>query len=137
EFTGRVDLKEWLGRIDLIVLTSISEGQPLVILEAGAAGIPCVATDVGACREMIEGDGRENPPLGSGGAVVPLSNPSSTARAIIRLLSDPSVLEQCGQVMQERVRRYYNKEDLIRTYQHLYESYREQSDKHHIGEEVA
>ncbi len=137
EFTGKVDLMEWLGRIDLIVLTSISEGQPLVILEAGAAGIPCVATDVGACREMIEGDGREAPSLGSGGAVVPLSNPSSVARAIIRLLSEPSMLEMCGQVMRERVRLYYNKDDLTRTYQKIYETYREKPGKSHSEEEVA
>jgi glycosyltransferase involved in cell wall biosynthesis len=78
-FTGSVSLMEWLGRIDLIVLTSNSEAQPLVILEAGAAGVPCVATDVGACREMIEGDSRETPSLGRGGVVVPLSSPSLVA----------------------------------------------------------
>src|SRR3546814_18617729 len=55
KFMGQVKLDDWLGRIDAIVLTSISEAQPLVILEAGAAGVPTVATDVGACREMILG----------------------------------------------------------------------------------
>ena len=37
-FTGRVKLEEFLGRIDVVVLTSISEAQPLVILEAGSSG---------------------------------------------------------------------------------------------------
>ena len=54
-FTGRVNLLEYLGKIDVVVLTSLSEAQPLVILEAGAAGVPVVATDVGACGEMILG----------------------------------------------------------------------------------
>ena len=100
-FTGKVNLVEWLGRIDLIVLTSISEAQPLVILEAGAAGIPCVATDVGSCREMIEGDDRESPKLGQAGIVVPISSPSLTAQAIIQLMSDPVLLENYGKVMQK------------------------------------
>ena len=49
-FTGRVRLDDYLPRIDAIVLSSISEAQPLTVLEAGAAGIPSVVTDVGACR---------------------------------------------------------------------------------------
>ncbi|MCB1738385.1 MAG: GT4 family glycosyltransferase PelF [Gammaproteobacteria bacterium] len=122
EFTGRVKLTEWMGRIDLMALTSISEGQPLVILEAGAAGIPTVATNVGACRDLIEGDDREDPPLGPGGRVVPLSNPSAAAGAMIELLRDRAKLEACGEAMRERVRRYYNKADLDRTYRALYDS---------------
>ena len=46
---------EYYRKIDLLVLTSISEAQPLVILEANCAGIPVVASDVGSCRELIEG----------------------------------------------------------------------------------
>lgn len=122
-FTGSVNLMEWLGRIDLIVLTSISEAQPLVILEAGAAGVPCVATDVGACREMIEGDSRESPSLGLGGVIVPLSSPSLVAQAIIGLMSDPAILQRSGEAMKERVRLYYNKNDLKETYRKLYEKY--------------
>ena len=47
--------REIYGDLDVVVLTSFSEGQPLVILEAYAWGLPVIATDVGACREMIEG----------------------------------------------------------------------------------
>ena len=67
-FTGRVRLDDYLPRIDAIVLTSISEAQPLTVLEAGAAGIPSVVTDVGACRELILGRADEEPRLGPGGA---------------------------------------------------------------------
>ena len=65
--------------IAALALTSISEAQPLVILEAGAAGVPTVATDVGACREMIEGPQSEVPPLGPGGAIVGLLIPSGAS----------------------------------------------------------
>ena len=47
--------------LDVVVLTSFSEGQPLVILEAYAWGLPVIATDVGACREMIEGRTERRP----------------------------------------------------------------------------
>lgn len=127
EFTGRVDLTEWMGRIDLNVLTSISEAQPLVILEAGAASIPCVATNVGACKDLIEGDSSEDPPLGKGGEIVPLSNPTLTAKAIVRLLSDPVLLETSGRALKERVRVYYNKVDLKEKYRLIYDSFVNQS----------
>ncbi len=119
-FTGRVNLNDWLGRVDVIVLSSLSEAQPLVILEAGAAGIPTVATDVGACREMIEGMADEEPALGPGGAVVPVANPLAVAEELGKLLRDPDWYVRCSLAIKERVRRSYNKTDLNRTYGELY-----------------
>lgn len=55
KFLGHVNFKEFLNEMDLLVLTSISEAQPLVILEAGAAGIPTVATHVGGCSQLYMG----------------------------------------------------------------------------------
>jgi polysaccharide biosynthesis protein PelF len=123
-FTGRVKLEEYLGRIDVLVMTSISEAQPLVILEAGAAGVPAVVSDVGACREMILGRPAESPNLGPGGIVTPLSNPAETAAAVSMLLKDREFYRRCSSAIRERVRRYYNKTDLDRTYRELYEFYR-------------
>ncbi len=123
-FLGRVRLDEYLGKVDAIVLTSVSEAQPLVILEGGAAGVPSVATDVGACREMILGRSSEDPQLGPGGGVTPLSNPEATAQELSRLLTDPDWHARCSQAIRERVRRYYNKIDLDRTYRQLYEEQR-------------
>jgi glycosyltransferase involved in cell wall biosynthesis len=120
-FAGRVSIHEYLPQIDVLVLTSISEAQPLVILEAGCAGIPSVATDVGACREMIWGDQRETEALGSGGEVVPLSNPTATAHAMARLLTDRGWREKAGRAMRRRVALYYNKPALEAAYRHLYQ----------------
>jgi glycosyltransferase involved in cell wall biosynthesis len=120
-FTGRVALADYLPEIDVVVLTSLSEAQPLVILEAGAAGIPCVATDVGACREMILGRGDELPALGAGGVVTPVANPAATAEAVARLLSDTAFRERCGLAIQTRVRQHYDKHDLDQRYRTLYE----------------
>lgn len=122
-FTGNVNLMEYLPKVDVIALTSISEAQPLVILEAGAAGIPTVATRVGACREMIMGKEDESPKLGAGGDIVPLSDPQATATALHKLLSDDAYYESCSKAIQERVRLYYNLNDQRETYHQLYEAY--------------
>lgn len=48
-FTGRVDIVKYMEKLDFTILTSISEGQPLSVLESFAARRPCVTTDVGCC----------------------------------------------------------------------------------------
>jgi polysaccharide biosynthesis protein PelF len=123
EFTGQVRLVDYLAEVDVVVLTSISEAQPLVLLEAGAAGIPAVATDVGACRDIIEGQPDESPALGPGGFITALANPQATATAVANLLLDPALLEQFGEVMRKRTQRYYSKEQTNESYRMLYESY--------------
>jgi glycosyltransferase involved in cell wall biosynthesis len=120
-FTGKVNVMDYLGRIDVIVLTSISEGQPLVLLEAGAAGIPSVATDVGACREIIMGREDEAPKLGPGGVVTTLTSPKATAEGMFKLLGDPAHYAACSNAIRERVRRYYDKRDMLGAYRSLYE----------------
>jgi glycosyltransferase involved in cell wall biosynthesis len=120
-FTGRVTLTDYLPQIDVVVLTSLSEAQPLVILEAGAAGIPSVATDVGACREMILGRGDESPAIGAGGVVTPVANPAATAEAMARLLRDAAFRERCSLAIRTRVQRHYDKTDLDARYRALYE----------------
>jgi glycosyltransferase involved in cell wall biosynthesis len=127
-FAGRVRLQDYLGRVDAIALTSISEAQPLVLLEAGAAGVPSVATDVGSCRDLIEGRADEDPPLGAGGFVVPLANPTATAKALAELLLDPALRERCGATMRQRTEAYYNKRVVDRIYRDLYELYLEAPD---------
>ncbi|MFN8057623.1 MAG: GT4 family glycosyltransferase PelF [Vicinamibacterales bacterium] len=123
EFKGKVALHEYFPQMDVVVLTSISEAQPLVILEGAAVGIPTVATDVGACREMLLGRSDEDPPLGAGGAITPLANPVATARELFRLLTDREYYAACGAAAQERVRRYYDKATLDRAYRELYEAH--------------
>lgn len=124
EFTGRVDLTEYFPSIHVNVLTSLSESQPLCILEAGAAGIPTVATNVGACREMLLGRRDEKPALGEGGILTDMASPSETARAIAALLANPQRRTRLGHVMQERVRLYYDASMVDQAYATIYERYR-------------
>ncbi len=122
-FTGQARVDEYLPMLDVVVLTSISEAQPLVLLEAGAAGIPLVATDVGSCREVIEGAVDETPHLGAGGIVTPLASPASTADAIYTLLSDSALYDIAAKAIRERINQYYNDGIQQQAYRSLYAQY--------------
>lgn len=119
-FTGKVNIVDYLGRIDVLVLTSISEAQPLVLLEAGAARIPCVATDVGSCREIIEGAPEEVPRLGLAGRIVPPTDSAAIGAAIAELLGDPELRQRCGDILRKRVETYFTSELSARRYTELY-----------------
>ncbi len=119
-FLGRVKVEDYLPQIDVVVLTSLSEVQPLVILEAGAAGIPLVTTDVGACREMLLGREDESPRLGAGGMVCPLSNPSAIAQACARLLTQPALYQSYADSLRTRVHTHYRLEDQVAAYRGVY-----------------
>jgi glycosyltransferase involved in cell wall biosynthesis len=120
EFTGRVDVKQVYPRIDVLVLTSISEGLPLVILEAAAAGIPVVSTDVGACRELLEGSQPADRALGASGLVTGLADPGATAQAILILARDAGLRQEMGRAARNRVRAHYQESDLVRRYREIY-----------------
>jgi len=119
-FTGSVKLEDYLGEIDVVVLTSLSEAQPLVVLEAGSAGIPVVATDVGACREMILGPCADAHQTAFGGAIVPLGSAAEVAQALHRLLTDKAHYRRCRKALLERVRTAYSKEMQRQAYHDLY-----------------
>lgn len=119
-FTGRVKIHEYLPEIDVVVSSSISEAQPLVILEVGAAGIPTVATDVGSCRELLLGKADETPNLGTGGVVVSPSNPQAIAEGVYKLLTDKEFYANCVEATKKRVATYYHKKDQYSAYKDLY-----------------
>ncbi|MGH7163652.1 MAG: GT4 family glycosyltransferase PelF [Planctomycetota bacterium] len=120
-FEGRVNVLEELPTIDVVVLASISEAQPLVILEAGAVGIPIVATDVGSCSELLHGRTPEDRALGAGGIITPMATPGATARAILSLHDQPELRARMGTAMRERVRRFYDQRDMVAAYDELYQ----------------
>jgi glycosyltransferase involved in cell wall biosynthesis len=75
--------------MDVLVLPSIFEGLPRVIMEASAMGIPVVATDVKGNREAVF--------HGRNGLLVPLHNVSALSAAIAEILSNPAKAESMGQ----------------------------------------
>lgn len=118
-FTGQVDIHSYLPILDLLVLTSLSEGQPLVMLEGMAAGLPYVATDVGSCSELLLG--REDDDIGPAGIVVPPVSSEDIARAIMTLLQDQAMRSQMGKNARMRVEKHYNQEQFIDSYRRAYD----------------
>lgn len=121
-FTGKVNITDYLGEIDVIVLSSLSEAQPLVLLECGASGTVSVTTDVGSCREIIEGRSDESPKIGHAGIVCELSNPEAISKAMEKLFVNSEFYHECSKNIVERIKRYYLKADQHKAYKDLYQS---------------
>jgi len=92
-----------VAELGLLVLASISEGLPLVVLEAFASGLPVLTTDVGACRELVEGRTPDDCEQGAAGAVVPFADPDAVAHAALALLGDPARWRAAQQAAIRRV----------------------------------
>ncbi len=119
-FLGSQNVVKVMDQIDVMILTSLSEGLPLVILEAFSAGIPVVATDVGACRELVHGRTSEDQALGPAGIITRVGSPSETAAALQKLVTNPSLLRDMGLAGRQRAERFYTQKALLARYHQVY-----------------
>ena len=117
-FTGRVKVKEYLGKMDLILLTSISESQPLVLLEGMSARKACVSTNVGCCADILYGTERDA--MGACGIITPIMQVDAIADAIVKLAKDEDLRIKMGDIGRARVMRHYRQESLYEAYRNLY-----------------
>jgi len=102
---------EALRKADVLVLPSDAEGFGLVLIEAMAAGVPVIGTNVPGIRDVIED--------GISGLLVPARNPRALANAIVRVLSDASLREKVIIGGRDRVRRLYDWEVCYEAYRQL------------------
>lgn len=119
-FTGRIDIRDYLGRMDMTILTSISEGQPLTILEGFAAHKPAIATDVGNCRGLIYG---ENDDFGDAGIVVHIMNVEEIAQAMVDLARNEPMRLQMGENGYQRVVSGYQIGHMRSKYRKIYQDF--------------
>jgi glycosyltransferase involved in cell wall biosynthesis/uncharacterized membrane protein len=97
---ARRDVPELLAAADLFVLSSRSEGLPISVLEAMAAGLPVVATNVGGVSELVVD--------GETGFLVPPADPRALAEALERLLRDPELRHRFGAAARRRAKRRFD-----------------------------
>ncbi len=132
-FMGRVDVRKYYPVFDVQVLTSISEGQPMVILEGFAARLPCIAPDVGSCAELLLGGEAEDTALGPAGVLTWVGNPNQTADALVQLYQNPELRKSMGESGRARVEKYYRQEQLFARYREVYEECRKAHDRTTVG----
>jgi glycosyltransferase involved in cell wall biosynthesis len=121
KFLGFQQMTELLPKIGLVILSSISEGLPLVLLEGFAAGVPAVSTDVGSCRQLIYGLDAEDQSFGTAGRIVGIADPQALAEAAIELLSNEEVWREASEAGIRRVELKYTQEKMFESYQTIYE----------------
>ena len=118
-FTGRVDVTDYMRKLDFTILTSISEGQPLSVLESMAARRPCVTTDVGCCRELLEGGPGDE--FGRSGYVSPPMYRRGLTDNMELMCTSRQRRVEMGEAGQRRVASLFLHQTMLRRYEALYE----------------
>jgi glycosyltransferase involved in cell wall biosynthesis len=109
----RADAAALYSAADAFVLSSRKEGLPMVLLEAMAAGLPVVATRVGAVPSVVQD--------GSDGLLVDAATPSGLAEAMSRLLSERPLGKRLGEAARSRIRERYGVERMTEGYLAVFE----------------
>ena len=101
--------------IDVFLMTSITEGFPNVLVEAMASGLPCISTDVGDTKYIVQDLGR----------IVPPRNAQALAQAILKYVQQSNDEKlQLKQAVRERVEAYFSIEQVSRQYMQVWEQSR-------------
>jgi len=114
-FPGAVpEAAAWYPAFDLLCSSSLDqEGMPNVLMEAGAAGLPVVATAVGGALELVED--------GVNGFLVPPDNIDSMVEKLEKLLRDPDARRRMGQAGREKMRREFRVSAMVSHMMQVYE----------------
>ncbi|MCL4499937.1 MAG: glycosyltransferase [Chloroflexi bacterium] len=111
EFTGFIDgARRVMESLDVLVLPSRSEAQPMVLLEALADGLPVVATDVGGVRRLLDGCG----------VIVPPGDVEAIASEVERLLSSAGEAGLMAMKGRKRIEERYSAEMMVQNTSAIY-----------------
>lgn len=108
----RADIGDLLGASDVLVLSSLTEGMPGCLIEAGMAGLPAVAFDVAGVPEVLV--------EGVTGYVVEAGDHAALADRVLELLKDPDGREAMGVAARERCRSAFDIGSVARRYAEVY-----------------
>lgn len=104
----RADIEQLMPQLDVLALASRTEGLPMVLLEAMACGVPCVATAVGGIPALL---------ADAGGELVEPGDVSAMSAALGRLCADDTLRHRRGTAARERILAGYRQMDMIDAYQ--------------------
>lgn len=108
----RDDLETILGGLDVVICCSRNEGTPVALIEAMAAGVPVISTDVGGVGDLVV--------HGETGWLVPPNDPAALARGLERLLGDPGLRCRLVAAAQPAVLEKHHVKGLIHRMELLY-----------------
>jgi glycosyltransferase involved in cell wall biosynthesis len=109
----RGDVDRILSAADMAMLSSVSEGIPVTLIEAMAAGLPVVATNVGGVGEVVD--------TGRTGLLVAARDDVALADALVQLAKDPELRRKMGANGTERVRQLFSGQTMQDSYHDLYD----------------
>ncbi|MBS1790730.1 MAG: glycosyltransferase [Acidobacteria bacterium] len=107
------NIPQLLSACDIGVLSSVSEGLPMAVLEYGMAGLAVATTDVGQCAEVLD--------FGNAGLIVPKSDPDRLTESLVSLLESAELRRSLGEKLQARVRERYSANAVITEVCRMYE----------------
>ena len=108
----RADARALTGLLDVLVVPSLTEGSPLIVLEAMAARVPVVASAVGGIPDQVR--------HGEEGVLVPPDDPDALAGALGALLGDPDHAHRLGEAGRRRTENEFSHEALVRRIEAVY-----------------
>lgn len=109
----RENIEEYYSMMDVFLLTSFSEGTAMTLLEAMAAGLPAIVTDVGGNQEIIQD--------GDNGLVVASGDDHTLAEKVLSLLQDEEQAQTMGRAARQRYLTHFTVNKMTRSYQQLYD----------------
>ena len=108
----RKDVEILLSQAHVFALASCYEGMPVAVMEAMAAGLPVVATDVGGNAELVREERT--------GYLAPRGDSAVMARSLARLLRDPVLRSEMGWAGAARIRESFNLRDKVSQLEQAY-----------------
>jgi glycosyltransferase involved in cell wall biosynthesis len=112
-FLGQqLDVAPFFSAADAFIMSSKSEGLPISLLQAFSIGLPAIVTDVGGMAEVVR--------LAQAGLIVPISDPSAMAAAILRIATNDSEREQFSANAKDMFYSRFNLEAMVDAYLNLY-----------------
>ena len=113
------NVTDYLSQTDIFVLPSLWEGLPVALMQAMACGIPCVATNVGGIKELIEND--------MNGILVEPHNSHRLCNAILRLVKNDELRYTFGSKARTTIAQEYSKRHMISTLENTYKTFFKES----------